>query len=251
MSLFAFTQVSQSAGNDDLFTIVKTGTLADVKAALKNGADVNAMDKYGYTVLMWAAEYNTNPDVIEALIDAGANVNVNAKNFSGRTALDYAAAYNTNPDVTKALIAAGANVNARNGLGMTALLEATRNRANPNLADVIKALIDGGADVNARDEVFGWTVLMNAACYITNPNVIEDLIAAGANVNARNGLGMTALMRAASWNTNPDVIKALIDGGANVNARDSDGKRAIDHLESNEVIGKTDDSYWTIRDLLY
>ena len=128
-----------------------------------------------------------------------------------------------------------------------ALFEAAKS---VTVADV-KAAIKNGANVNAKDKD-GSTVLMYAASDNTNPDVIKALIAAGANVNARDEDGWTALMSAAAAdNSNPDVIKALIAAGSDANARDRNGKRAIDHLESNEKISKTDDAYWTIRDLLY
>ena len=142
-----FAQSSLSAKDKALFEAAKSGTVADIKAALKNGANVNAMDGEGYTVLMCAAFWNTNPDVIKALIAAGADVNA-TRTENGYTALMYAALFNSNPDVIKALIAAGADVNARTEDGLTALMYAANNNPNP---DVIKALIAAGADVNARD----------------------------------------------------------------------------------------------------
>ena len=54
---------------------------------------------------MHAAALNSNPDVVKALISAGAKVNATK---DGWTPL-----HNSNPDVVKALISAGAKVNAR------------------------------------------------------------------------------------------------------------------------------------------
>ena len=82
-----FAQSSLSAKDNALFEAAKSGTLADIKAALKNGANVNAMDELGSTVLMWAAAKNSNPDVIKALIAACADVN--ARDSDGDRAIDY------------------------------------------------------------------------------------------------------------------------------------------------------------------
>ena len=116
----------------------------------------------------------------------------------------------------------------------------------------VRAAIKAGADVNARNEL-GVTPLMGAAYSNTNPDVVKALIAAGANVNARAEDGKTVLMEAASWNDNPDVLKVLIEAGANKYARDEDGNRAIDLLEiredKDEFYGT--DAYWEMRDLLY
>jgi ankyrin repeat protein len=66
----------------DFFDLVKTGTSQSVQAAISKGADVNARDKYDRTPLMYAAEYNPNPEVITVLLTAGANAK--AKDNEGR-----------------------------------------------------------------------------------------------------------------------------------------------------------------------
>jgi ankyrin repeat protein len=52
-------------------------------------------------------------------------------------------------------------------------------------------LLKAGADVNARN-VIGWTPLMYASKY-SNPELISILLKAGADVNAKNADGVTAL----------------------------------------------------------
>ena len=111
----------------DIFTVAGSGTVAQVLQAIKAGVDVNLRDGEGSTPLMYAAGYNTNPDVLSVLIKAGADVNARAEN--GKTPLMYAANYNTNPDVLSVLIKAGADVNARNEWGWTALKFAKDNPA--------------------------------------------------------------------------------------------------------------------------
>ena len=59
-----------------------------MQAAISNGADVNARDKYDRTSLMYAAEYNPNSEVITALLAAAANAK--AKDSEGKTVFDYA-----------------------------------------------------------------------------------------------------------------------------------------------------------------
>ena len=137
----------------DIFTVAGSGTVAQVQQAIKAGADVNARNEWGSTPLMYAAGFNTNPDVLSVLIKAGADVN--ARNERGWTPLMYAAGFNTNPDVLSVLIKAGADVNARDNNGETPLMFAAGTNTNP---DVISVLIKAGADVNARNER-GWTAL--------------------------------------------------------------------------------------------
>ena len=59
-----------------------------ITALLKAGAEVNARDEDGKTPLILAARYNSSPEVITALLKAGANTK--AKEIGGKTALDCA-----------------------------------------------------------------------------------------------------------------------------------------------------------------
>jgi ankyrin repeat protein len=51
------------------------GKLENVKCLLKHGADVEARDKYGMTVLMELVKYERQYKMVEAFILAGADVN--------------------------------------------------------------------------------------------------------------------------------------------------------------------------------
>ena len=104
--------------------------------------------------------------------------------------------------------------------GRTPLYYAGRYNENPA---VIEALLAAGADVAARDYQ-DITVLAWAAFGNPNPAVIEALLAAGAEVDARRDNGQTPLHDAAEQsNENPAVIEALLLAGAELEARDEDG----------------------------
>lgn len=89
----------------------------------------------------------------------------------------------------------------------------------------IQNLIDKNENINEPDED-GFTPLMIAA-EGQNPEIVNMLINAGADVNARYKYGETPLMFALGWGKNQDVIKALIDGGADVNAENKKGKTPL------------------------
>ena len=110
-------------GTTALILAVINGHVATVSALLKAGADVNAKAKYGITALMFAARYCGSPEVINMLIDAGAD---DAVTDYGETALMLAAEKNT-PEVVEALINAGAYVKARDNEGKTVLDYANDN----------------------------------------------------------------------------------------------------------------------------
>lgn len=104
--------------------------------------------------------------------------------------------------------------------GMSLLTEAVE-RGNPQIVEMLLAF---GADVNLRNSS-GRSPLMSLTETAT-PEMVRNLLAAGARPNARTNNGATPLMLAAA--TSPvRVIKELIDAGANVNARDSSGETCL------------------------
>ena len=61
-------------GQSDFFDLVTKGSVKQIEAALKSGAAVNEKGLNGRRPLMAAAEYNAVPEVIAALVKAGAKV---------------------------------------------------------------------------------------------------------------------------------------------------------------------------------
>ena len=71
--------------------------------------------------------------------------------------------------------------------------------ARDGYKEIVELLIAKGADVNAKDNDGGTTPLHHAASYGRN-EVVELLIAKGADVNAKDNYGGTPLDRAISSN---------------------------------------------------
>ena len=93
------------------FALLQIATFGDVNAVrftLDHGANVNAADPMGRTVLMYAAVSDLLPlDEVRLLIEHGANVN--AKSHSGQTALDIAKLHGDTP-IVDLLMKSGATV---------------------------------------------------------------------------------------------------------------------------------------------
>jgi uncharacterized protein len=78
----------------------------DIDSLNINSLDINSLDQGGQSALILACQNpKTNPDVVKALIAAGANVNLRSRN--GYTALTWAQSRN-NTEVSRILRRAGA-----------------------------------------------------------------------------------------------------------------------------------------------
>src|SRR5262245_38396290 len=124
------------------------------------------------------------------------------------------AAQHSDRDAVKALWKHAADVNAAQGDGMTALHWA----AMKNDVELAQMLLYAGANARALTRIGSYTPLILAA-QSGQAAVMEPLVAAGADVNAKTSNGSTVLMLA-SASGNVDAVKLLVDKGADVNAKE-------------------------------
>ena len=85
-------------------------------------------------------------------------------------------------------------------------------------ADMVDRLVSAGADVNARND-YGATPLSQAAV-VGNVRVLKRLLGAGADVESANADGQTALM-VLSRSSNVEAAKLLLKRGAKVDTREA------------------------------
>src|SRR5262249_50191326 len=108
-------QASRGQGKDSealQYAAIK-GDIITLKALLDEGADTNAADEAGDTIMMKAVPEG-HINVLQLALSRGANVN--AKNKEGRTVLTNAAA-SGNIDIVQFLLANGADINATDRYG--------------------------------------------------------------------------------------------------------------------------------------
>ena len=92
--------------------------------------------------------------------------------------------------------------------------------------EAVKQHIAAGTDVNAIDDDWGAPPLHLAADQ-GYKEIVELLIAKGADVNAKNKFGSTPMHKAARRGQK-EVNELLIDNGADVNAKNNRGRTALD-----------------------
>ncbi len=196
-----------------------------IVALIRAGADLRAVGSYGSTPLHSAAarpQLTTIPTLAPPCWRPVLTRGVGAFGHSGLTPLETAAEFNTNPDVLATLIQAGADPNSKAKRGLTPLHLAARRNPNPA---IITALVKAGADPNARGGSFPsrQTPLFQAIEWGAHPTIITALVKAGADPNARTGtfrVGKTPLSSAIKLNAHPDIIDTLIKAGGDPKKRD-------------------------------
>lgn len=233
--------------------IIKHEHIETAKFLIERGADVNAQTEYGSTPLIEASQRGLD-DVVTLLLARGADVHVTRKllNISyedlrakkkpdktledsdyaefGDLALHYAVRGGYT-NITKALLTSGANANAKthgtmmlhNGdTVLTTAVKAHKSRQENGVVDnseIIQLLLAHGADVNAGEDN-----ALVAAVKAQDLAVVQLLLDRGIHVNRprnQGTKGWTALHEAASKG-NIDIIRALIKAGAVVNSQTGD-----------------------------
>ena len=226
---------------DPLHDAASKGDLAGVQAELDKGVDVDTKDDNGLTPLQWAA-LEGHKEIVELLIDTGANVNAWSKYG---TPLHYAASGGYK-EIVELLIAKGADVNVKDVRGETALQKA----ASGGHKGIAELLIANGAKVNAKDELgetpLDWTRPLKDDSHEVKANKKEtaDLISKhGGKSGAADSIFVAAAvgnvvavkqhladgvdvgvkdesLHLAAWSGHKEIVELLIAEGADVNVKD-------------------------------
>ncbi|MHC4750482.1 MAG: ankyrin repeat domain-containing protein [Planctomycetota bacterium] len=212
-------QVEAQAEAEHLHHAAANGEIEHVKLLISQGADVNVKNNDGQTPLHYAARRG-HKEVVELLLANGADVN--ARDRMSKTPVEHAMGGN-HREIVQLLIYKGADISPLHfALYMKDEAEA-------------RSLIEGGADVNRRTP-YGTTPL-DRAVVAGFRDIVELLIAKGANVNAKDNWDWTPLHSAVYGHK--DIVEILIAKGANVNARDGGGRTPLWYAQEeghNEIV---------------
>ena len=206
-------------GHTVLMSACRKENAVAINALLKAGAKPEIVDDGGFTSLHKACHAGNSKETIQALIDHG--VDENAANKRARTALMIACELG-NVNAINVLLNAGAKPDIVDDDGNTILHAAC---SSDNSKETIQALIDLGADVNATNK-WAHTILMYD-CELGNENAINVLLNAGAKPDIVDDEGYTSLHWACSSDNSKETIQAIIDHGANTNAKNRKGQTVL------------------------
>jgi ankyrin repeat protein len=191
--------------DEALVIAVDQGSAKAVPDLLRSGANPNARNRRGMTVLQ-VAVVGDRREAAELLVKAGADVNLKSLQ-SGNSPL-WIAAFWGRAELLRLFLANKGEINARGEGGMTPLMIA----AFVGHVNAMEVLLENGADINAKDGQ-GLTALWFAVQGRNTNAAIQLLLEKGASPNEKNREGQTMVERATRDNK-PDVVALLRKHGA-------------------------------------
>ena len=234
--------IEDAQTGQNIWFAAAAGDLDAVHKAVHEGVSVNAESEHGLAPIHFASLFN-HPKCVELLLSNGADVSLTDR--EGNTPL-HMAAFLGNTDVVRVLLKAGADPAVRNMRGFSSPdnvavkwssgLEAYYH----NLEDWLDTTLDLERIREQRPAIFELltagnpdsanrvpTVNVWLAAITGNTAAIEQHVAAGTDLNAKEDLGgSTPLMLAAVFGK-PEVAAILIDRGANLDERNKTGGTAL------------------------
>ncbi len=192
------------------------------------GANINAMNQLGYTAL-GAAVKQGNMNIVQRLINAGADVSLSRRGLADGTPL-HMAAFKGDEALVSLLLYHGADVHARGGELGTVLQTAIYSQ---NI-DVVKTILRHSPDVNTSAGSYGTTPLQ-LAVLLRDPQILTELLESHANPNMASSFGIMPLHHAVylGWETG---IEKLLSYGANPEAVDLYGQSCFDSAHPDKKI---------------
>ena len=175
---------------------------------------------------LYGAARRGDTDLVQTLLDAGADIDVWSETLEGYTVTEImGAAMSRSEETVEVLLRAGAHVNAQilPGYGTTALMQAVSGSVA-----LVKLLLEAGANPNALGS--GRNTALRIACELERDDVVQALLAAGANVDESRNDGTTPLM-AATRLGDLKMVVLLLRAGADPRLADERGRTVNDLLQ--------------------
>lgn len=184
----------------------------EIRSLLDQGANVNAVDANGVTLLI-AASYNGQVEIVRLLLANGAQADKATKD--GNTAL-FLACLQGRTDVVKVLLDKGVQLDTMFNNRFTPLYAASEK----GYVEIVKLLLDKNAQVNKAK--VGNNTPLYAASRNGHTEIVRLLLANGAQVDKAIIDNVTPLY-IASQQGHIAIVKLLLANGAQVNKATKDG----------------------------
>lgn len=186
--------------------------------------------------------YKGNVDMVNRLLEAGADVNA-IDPYIGSTpllmALSSGAVSESRFDIAVLLVEHGADINA-----------VTKNRPGDSVISKSVLIRDSDSTIikqrgyqlfdylfaNCQLTNINWVSVLMDSAYFGNINAVNKLINSGiVDINSTNSLGQTALINA-TLSKSKAMVSFLLEKGADKSIKDDEGKTAYDHaIESSNL----------------
>ena len=207
--------LKDSEGNSPILVAASRGNIGLVKLFLEHGSFVNSSDMFGNTPLLISLHKNFD-DITELLLSKGADLN--KANNNGETPL-IVAAKKGHIKFVKTFTETGASIDTTDKNGDTALILAKRE----NRHDVVLYLLNKEALIEKRSEQ---DELMAYATLNRYHDILENLVQRQISVNRRFTDGLFPLWYAVR-NGDARMIDMLLAAGADLEAKSKDGETVL------------------------
>jgi ankyrin repeat protein len=188
-----------------LHTCVCRGNIEMAQLLIRNGVNMEEVNKWGWTPLYHAVICSESSEALIALLlDAGADISATCT--SDDTILLAATMFGTT-SIIQLLLDRGAVPSTRND-GSTALHIA----AEVGTEATVQLLLDAGVDIKAKDN-FGQTALhyaVQAGTPFDRGAVVKVLLQCGANIDAIDNEGLTPLQALLYWNPSNYAARSIL-----------------------------------------
>ena len=207
-----------------LFRASESGNLGPAAQAIEHGANPNIFTKRGLAPLHLATRCQEGmPAMINMLLAAGADINgYSQKKYSLSSKLVtplLTAVHNRCPESVTILLKKGADPNFANRDGYTALHHIASSWSQKRMAASVDQLLVAGANINARDKLGRTPLMMTAYVGKKDPNPETIFLARGANPDLTDSSGNTFIHQLVSGVSRKDtapIVANLIESGAAV-----------------------------------
>ncbi|MDK2124319.1 ankyrin repeat domain-containing protein [Parachitinimonas caeni] len=232
--------------NTALHYAVSRNHLALARFLLERGANPNLRNRYNARPLHWASQLAGGLEMVKLLIAYKAKVNIKTNTTfiirETRTPL-FLAISKGNQDIARYLVEQGADVNASNdSCDSTALTEACHG----NHIEMVQFLLAHGASPDGLETEYGDRFMYFPLGQAASADIVDLLVAAGAQINAQNLYGETALhfiagrieksdLQHAHGQAQLGALQALLKHGADVRLTNQHGQSALAQAKCAEV----------------